>query len=133
MDTGSFLGVKRPGRGVDHPPPSSAEVEGRVELYIYSPSGPSWPVPGRTLPLHLPRQPILATQCRTVKASDVLTQIFQFTNPYSTSKFTVPLLCVSLLLASTCFGSAATIRKPTPVLLIRSEVHNSTTVHLLAL
>jgi hypothetical protein len=26
------------------PTPSSAEVEGRVELYIYSPSGPSWPV-----------------------------------------------------------------------------------------
>ena len=42
----SFLGVKRPGRGVDHPPPSSAEVEGTIELYLYSPSGPSWPVPG---------------------------------------------------------------------------------------
>ena len=26
MGTGSFLGIKRPGRGVDHPPPSSAEV-----------------------------------------------------------------------------------------------------------
>jgi hypothetical protein len=25
MCTGSFLGVKRPGRGADHPPPSSAE------------------------------------------------------------------------------------------------------------
>jgi hypothetical protein len=23
--------------------PSSAEVKGRVELYVYSPSGPSWP------------------------------------------------------------------------------------------
>jgi len=32
-----FPGVKRPGRGVDHLPLSSAEVEGRVELYIYSP------------------------------------------------------------------------------------------------
>ena len=30
--TGFFPGVKRPGRGVDHSPPSSAEVEGRVEL-----------------------------------------------------------------------------------------------------
>ena len=49
MDIGSFPGVKRPGRGVDHPPPSSAEVEGRVEQYIYFPSGPSWPVIGRTL------------------------------------------------------------------------------------
>jgi hypothetical protein len=27
MGTGSFLGVKRPGRGADHPPPSSAEVK----------------------------------------------------------------------------------------------------------
>ena len=53
MGTGSFLGVKRPGRGADHPPPSSAEVEGRVELYICSPSGPSWPVIGRTLSLPL--------------------------------------------------------------------------------
>jgi hypothetical protein len=26
MGTGSFPGVKRPGRGADHPPPSSAEV-----------------------------------------------------------------------------------------------------------
>jgi hypothetical protein len=31
------LGVKRPGRGVNHPPPSSAEVKERVELYL-SPS-----------------------------------------------------------------------------------------------
>jgi len=34
MGTGSFLGVKLPGRGVDHPPPSSAEIEGSEELYI---------------------------------------------------------------------------------------------------
>jgi len=46
MGVGSFPGLKRPGRGVDHPPPSSAEVKERVELYLYSPSGPSWPVIG---------------------------------------------------------------------------------------
>jgi len=46
MGTGSFPAVKRPGRGVDHPPTSSAEVKERVELYIYSISGPSWPVIG---------------------------------------------------------------------------------------
>jgi hypothetical protein len=46
MSTGSFSGVKWPGRGVDHPPPSSAEVKERVDLYLYSPSGPSWPVLG---------------------------------------------------------------------------------------
>jgi len=33
------------------PTPSSAEVKERVELYIYSPSGPSWPVLGWTLTL----------------------------------------------------------------------------------
>jgi hypothetical protein len=46
MGKGSFPGVKRPGCGVDHPPPSSAKVKERVQLYFYSPSGPSWPVPG---------------------------------------------------------------------------------------
>jgi len=28
-----FQGVKRAGRGIDHPPPSSAEVKESVELY----------------------------------------------------------------------------------------------------
>jgi len=35
--TGSLLGVKRPGRGVDHSPASSAEVKEKIELYLYSP------------------------------------------------------------------------------------------------
>jgi len=46
MGTESFRGVRRPGRDVDQPPLSSAEVKERVELYLYSPSGPSWPVLG---------------------------------------------------------------------------------------
>ena len=46
MGTGSFLGVKRPGRGTDHPLPSSAEIKEREELNLNSPSGPSWPVLG---------------------------------------------------------------------------------------
>jgi len=46
VGTSSFPVVKRSGRGVDHPPLSSAEVKERIELYIYSPSGPSWPVLG---------------------------------------------------------------------------------------
>jgi hypothetical protein len=43
MGTGSLSqGVKRPERGVDHPPPSSTEDKEIVELYLYDPSGPSW-------------------------------------------------------------------------------------------
>jgi hypothetical protein len=34
MGTGSFPSVKRLGRD-DHPPPSSAEVKERIELYLY--------------------------------------------------------------------------------------------------
>jgi hypothetical protein len=41
---------KRASRGVDHPPPSSAEVIERVELYLYSTSVPSWPVLRWTVP-----------------------------------------------------------------------------------
>jgi hypothetical protein len=44
-----FPGVKRPERGFEHPPLSSAEVKERVELYLYSPSGSSWPLLGRTV------------------------------------------------------------------------------------
>jgi len=40
MGTESFPGVKRPGCGVDHPSQSRAEVKEKVELYLYSPSGP---------------------------------------------------------------------------------------------
>jgi len=47
MGTASFPWVKRPGRGNDHPSPSSAEVKERVELYLYSPSRPSRLVLGK--------------------------------------------------------------------------------------
>ena len=42
--------VKRSGRGVNHPPPSRVEIKERVDIYLYSPSGPSRPVLGRGLP-----------------------------------------------------------------------------------
>jgi hypothetical protein len=46
MGPGTFPEVKRPGRGIDHPPPSRSEVKGGVDLYLYSPSEPSWSVLG---------------------------------------------------------------------------------------
>jgi hypothetical protein len=39
----SFPGVKRPGRGLDHPLPSSGEFKEIAELYPFYPSGLSWP------------------------------------------------------------------------------------------
>ena len=50
VGTGSFPGVKRPERGVDHPRLSSAEVKERVEIYLHY-FGSSWQVIGRTSPL----------------------------------------------------------------------------------
>ena len=67
---GSFLRVKRPRSGVDHPPPISSEVKERVELYLYAPCGSSCPIHSIT-PLHLPRDGMavqstskLQTNCR---------------------------------------------------------------------
>ena len=52
MGTVSFLGGKVAGVWrLPPPPPSSTEVEGSVEVYICSASGPSWPVLGWPLPL----------------------------------------------------------------------------------
>jgi hypothetical protein len=40
MGTASLSGVQRPGRGVNHPSLSSAEVKERIELYFWFRSGP---------------------------------------------------------------------------------------------
>ena len=52
MGTGSYPGVKRPGHDADHPPPSKCRGQERVGLYLYSPSGPSWPY-GSTFTLQI--------------------------------------------------------------------------------
>ena len=46
--TGSFPGVKWLRHDTDHPSPSRVEVKERVELYLYSTTGPSLPVLGQT-------------------------------------------------------------------------------------
>jgi len=40
----SVLEVKRLWHGLDYPPTSNAEVKEEIELYLYFPSGSSWPV-----------------------------------------------------------------------------------------
>lgn len=65
----SFLGPKRPWRGVEHQPLSSTDIKEWVELYHYSPYLPSWHVVGWTLPLSLVKHcsPVMAdglTGCR---------------------------------------------------------------------
>ena len=49
----SFTGFKAAGAWLWPPTPSTPEVKEREELYLCSPSGPSWPVRGWTLPLPL--------------------------------------------------------------------------------
>jgi hypothetical protein len=52
MGAGSFLEVKRPGRGADDPPTPSAEVENEYSYTSNPPLGPGWPVIGWPLPYH---------------------------------------------------------------------------------
>ena len=63
MGTVSFPGVKRPGRGADHPPTSKRQGHERVGLYLYSPSRPQWPVIGRNLTLYRVIQKSPDTRC----------------------------------------------------------------------
>jgi hypothetical protein len=46
-----FPGLKRPRRSVDNPPTFSEDFQERLELHLYSPSGPSCSILGRNFPL----------------------------------------------------------------------------------
>jgi hypothetical protein len=65
------VGVKRPGREVDHSPPLSAGVKECVELYLYSPTSSrrgAWLSTGTTLPLpfiHLVHRTCVRTYIHT--------------------------------------------------------------------
>jgi hypothetical protein len=91
MGTGSFPEVKRPGPGFDHPHPSRAEDKERVELYLYSPSGPSWSVLGRNLPLPLPLFPIQSLRRFLYKRINVKS-LFRVMKAYRGSRGIVPLI-----------------------------------------
>jgi hypothetical protein len=61
MRTGWLPEVNRPVRGIDHSPLQSVEVKGKLKLYVYSPSGPSWPFL-RWILLHVFHDPALFLQ-----------------------------------------------------------------------
>jgi hypothetical protein len=66
----SFPGLKRPGRGINQPPQSSAKVKERLALYLYSPSEPAWPVLGWILPLPYVYQVLVFVQRVTIRGID---------------------------------------------------------------
>jgi hypothetical protein len=56
MGTGSFPGVKRSGRGADHPPSPSTEVENEKSYTSSSPLSPWWSVVGWNFNLQIPNR-----------------------------------------------------------------------------
>jgi len=50
----SIPGVKRPGRGVERPPPNLTPKFKKIQIYLYSFCGPSWAAIVWTIPLPLP-------------------------------------------------------------------------------
>jgi hypothetical protein len=90
---GPFPREKRPGRNVGHPPPSSAEVKERVEVYNYSPFGPSWPVVKWTIlifrDIHLQNCTVSSLRRRSMywpaaRTSNLLIKICNFLHYYFT-------------------------------------------------
>jgi hypothetical protein len=69
MVTGSLPGVKRPGRGADHPPPSSAEVKKEYSYNSTHPLGHFRPVTGQ-LYLYLRWDHYVAWNVRHLSLSD---------------------------------------------------------------
>jgi len=85
--------VKWRAHGVDHPPPSSAEVKERVELYMYSLSRPSWPVLGWTLPFTFT---LLCSSKSSYDESLSLCIIHAYSGAALTSYLHVPFIAISI-------------------------------------
>ena len=100
MGTGSFPGIRRPGRGVEHAPPSSAEVKKRVELDLYSPFGPLWSVLEWTLSLQLHSHEIK----HNINSSNACHHSVQNILPFGLQSATANIIINDLLLrAENCF------------------------------
>ena len=96
-NTGSLCASKAAGAWRPLRTPSSPKVKERVELYLYSPSGPLWPVVGRTLSLavSLYAERAVIAKVNVVIDMLILAQGLQFLLPH----FTVCLLQVAVKLS----------------------------------
>ena len=82
MGTGSFPGVKWPGRGAGHPLPFKCRGHERVQLYLYSPSGPQWPVVGPVVqPVNFITRCVLQSE-KTREQEHLLLKKFFISSPW---------------------------------------------------
>ena len=76
--------IKLTVRGVDYARPSSVDVEERVEIRFFSPTGPSWRVIGRTLPftftLNNSVTTLQSTVCNSLQTIQIDDAVFSFEN-----------------------------------------------------
>jgi hypothetical protein len=95
--TGTFHGVAA-GACVDHPSPTRTEVEGTVQVYIYSPTGPSWHAIGWILLIPLPKyyQYFVRTRC-LIKNTELYTTntVVLTATDYLVLMFVVPYILVT--------------------------------------
>jgi hypothetical protein len=78
--TSLFPGDKAAGALCCPPTPYCPEVKGRVELYLYYPSGPSWPVIRCSLPLPF-TQDLMAHPTHVVYCINVFRECWKFVPP----------------------------------------------------
>ena len=113
-------GVKRPGRRADNPPPSNCRGQERIELYLYSPSGPSWPVMGAPLPLPLHINSQYITTWRVILADAYVTvfrSLFVRCGVLYTVQVNAAQCCALLLLCPLCERWKPTQGRPCYVLM----------------
>ena len=102
MGTRSPPWVKWPGHCVNHPHPSITKVKGRVELYLYSPSGPSCPVLGWTLSFRVEK-----TSSAVMRQSHIVCQHRGCRQALMYCKGDYSIVCDEVLVLHFCFSNAS--------------------------
>ena len=102
-------GVKRPGRGVSHTPPLKADVKERVELYLYSSSGPKWPILWRTLPFCIHIHKFSQYSCYYVRQAKAFKVVQALQNFEGVLKH-IATTCTSLTLRTLHFPRAVSLQ-----------------------